>query len=180
MRYVNIANCITMIRIIGTICLLFVEPLMTPFYVIYTLSGLSDACDGYIARVTKTSSAFGAALDSVADLVLYAVMAFKILPEVIEVLKPIEKIWYVVALIVVIRLTSYIIVAVKYRRFASLHTKLNKVTGFAVFMIPYMIKVPQLNIPYCIAACAISGISTVQETIIHIKSNEYEGKEKQK
>ena len=114
-------------------------------------------------------------LDSIADLVLYGVMVLKIFPALIDTLP--GGIWYAVTAIVTIRIISYLFVAIKYRRFASLHTKLNKVTGFAVFMIPYMMMTP-VAIPYCTVACTISAISTVQEIIIHMKSNEYEGKEK--
>ncbi len=177
MKHVNVANSITMVRIIGTVCLLFVAPFTVPFYIIYTLAGLSDVFDGYVARVTNTSSAFGAALDSFADLALYAVMVLKIFPALWDTLP--MGIWYAVTAIVVIRIISYLFVAIKYKRFASLHTKLNKITGFAVFMIPYMLKVSYVAVGYCITACSISAISTVQEIIIHMRSSEYEGKEKQ-
>lgn len=176
MKYVNVANCITMVRIIGMLLLFFTDPLTTQFFVIYSIAGVSDACDGYVARVTKTSSAFGAALDSFADLMLYAVMAFKISHKLWTTLP--YEIWYAVIIIVVIRIISYIIVAIKYKRFASLHTKLNKLTGLAVFLIPYML-VTAYAVPYCITACSISAVSTIHETYVHITSKEYEGKEKQ-
>jgi len=175
-KYVNVANAITMVRIIGTLLLFFTDPFTTQFFVIYTTSGISDVFDGYIARLTKTTSAFGAALDSFADLLLYAVMALKIFPALLDTLP--KEIWYAVTAIVIIRIISYLFVAIKYKRFASLHTKLNKITGFAVFMIPYMM-VTQFAVPYCITACSISGISTVHEICVHLKSKEYEGKEKQ-
>ena len=70
----NIPNIITAVRIIGAAVLLFVEPLVVPFYVIYTLCGLSDAIDGFVARLIGAESALGAKLDSVADLMFYAVM----------------------------------------------------------------------------------------------------------
>ncbi len=175
MKYVNAANSITMLRIIGTICLLFTKPFTKLFYIIYTVSGLSDVFDGYVARLTKTSSAFGAMLDSIADLVLYAVMVLKIFPALYSTL-PIQ-IWYAVTIVVIIRIVSYLAAAIKYRRFASLHTKLNKVTGFLVFMIPYMIKLPVAT-PYCVAACGVSAMSSLEEMSIHIKSKEYKGKEK--
>lgn len=175
MRYVNAANGITMLRIIGTICLLFTKPFSKLFYIIYTISGLSDVFDGCVARWTKTSSAFGAMLDSIADLVLYSVMVLKIFPALYSTL-PME-IWYAVTIVVFIRIVSYLSAAIKYRRFASLHTKLNKITGFLVFMIPYMIKLP-LAIPYCVTACGVSAVSSFEEMMIHIKSKEYRGKEK--
>ena len=173
MNWLNLANCITMVRILGTALLLFTQPFSDAFYIIYSISGLSDAIDGYVARVTGTVSAFGSKLDSVADLVLYAVMTFKIFPALFGTLP--GWIWYAVIVVVIIRIASYLAAAIKYKKFASLHTKLNKVTGFAVFMIPYMIKLP-LAVPYCITACAISAASSLEEMLIHIRSNEYKGK----
>ena len=173
MKRLNVANCITSVRILGTLLLLFAQPFSQAFYIIYTISGISDIFDGYVARVTGTASSFGAKLDSIADLVLYAVMALKIFPALIGTL-PIW-IWYAVTAVVTVRLVSYLAAAVKYKKFASLHTRLNKVTGFAVFMIPYMIKLP-VAVPYCITACAISAISSVEEMLIHIKNEEYKGK----
>jgi len=169
-KYVNVANAITMVRIIGTLLLVFTQPFSILFFIIYTISGISDVFDGYVARKTKTSSAFGAMLDSIADLVLYAVMVLKIFPALWDTLP--VGIWYAVTAIVIIRIVSYMFVAVKYKRFASLHTKLNKVTGFAVFMIPYMIMAKPIAIPYCVTACTISAISTIQEIAIHMKSTE--------
>ncbi len=173
MKRLNVANCITSIRILGTICLLFTKPFSRAFFIIYSICGLSDVFDGLVARVTKTVTAFGAKLDSVADLTFYAVMVLKIFPDLIETLP--FKIWYAVIIIVMLRLISYMTVAIKYKKFASLHTKLNKITGFAIFLIPYMLK-RSAAVPYCITACAISGISTIQEVILHLTSKEYQGK----
>lgn len=175
MKHVNTANAITAFRIIGTICLLFTKPFTKIFYIIYTLSGISDIFDGFVARLTKTSSAFGAMLDSIADLVLYAVMVLKIFPALFDTLP--VWIWYAVTIVVAIRIASYMAAAVKYKRFASLHTKLNKITGFLVFMIPYMIKMP-IATPYCVTACSVSAVSSLEEMFIHIRSTEYKGKDK--
>lgn len=175
MKYINVANFITSIRILGTFCLLFTRPFSKAFYIIYTISGISDVFDGFVARITKTTSAFGAMLDSIADLVLYAVMVLKIFPALTEKLP--VAIWYAVTAVVLVRIISYFSAAVKYKRFASLHTKLNKITGFLVFMIPYMIKLP-FAVPYCITACGVSAVSSFEEMMIHLKSSEYRGKEK--
>jgi len=174
-QYLNAANIITSFRILGTACLLFTSPFSKIFYIIYTLSGLSDVFDGYVARKTGTTSAFGAMLDSIADLVLYGVMVLKIFPALWEKLP--GGIWIAVMAVVAVRIISYLAAAVKYKRFASLHTKLNKITGFAVFMIPYMIKLP-VAVPYCIAACTVSAISSAEEMLIHIRNEKYTGKEK--
>lgn len=172
LKKLNIANSITAIRIIGTICLLFANPFTDEFFIIYTICGLSDVFDGLVARMTKTVSDFGAKLDSAADLSFYAVMVLKIFPDLIEILP--FKIWYAVTIIVMLRLISYMTVAIKYKKFASLHTKLNKITGFAIFLIPYMLKT-KIGIAYCITACTISGISTLHEVLLHLTSKEYKG-----
>ena len=72
----NIPNFITMLRILGTICLFFVEPFTVAFFVIYSLAGITDVLDGFVARRLKATSEFGAKLDSASDLVFYAAMIF--------------------------------------------------------------------------------------------------------
>ena len=173
MNNVNIANCITSVRIIGTFLMMLTKPFSTPFFVIYSISGVSDVLDGFVARITKKVSDFGAKLDSISDLFFYFVMAIKIMPALIEKL-PVQ-IWYAVAAVVFLRIISYLFVAVKYKRLASLHTKLNKITGFAVFLIPYMLILP-FGVEYCIAACSVSAIATVHELFIHLSSKQYRGK----
>ena len=50
----NLANIITTTRLIGTIALLFTEPLSKAFYAIYIWCGFSDILDGFVARKTNT------------------------------------------------------------------------------------------------------------------------------
>ena len=165
-----IPNLITSLRIVGTVCLLGVKPFSPAFYVVYTLSGLSDALDGWIARKYGLITEFGAKLDSAADLMYYAVMIIRIFPMLWDVLP--KWIWILVGAVTLLRLTSYGVAAVKFRRFASLHTIMNKITGAMVFALPYMIQTPAA-FPFCLGVCAVSGIGTTQELIVHIRSKEY-------
>lgn len=58
-------------------------PVFSPgFYGVYIAAGFSDMIDGTIARKTGTESAFGAKLDSIADLIFVIVAAIKILPAI--------------------------------------------------------------------------------------------------
>ena len=93
-------------------------------------------------------------------------MVLKIFPALREKLP--WEIWIAVTAIVLIRLFSYVATALKYRRFTSLHTKLNKITGFVVFMIPYMINL-SVAVPYCVTACGVSAVSSLEQLLIHIK-----------
>lgn len=75
----NIADIITLFRIAGTLSLIFLRPFSAGFFSVYALTGLTDVLDGWIARKTETASAFGARLDSIADLLFYAVAQFKLM-----------------------------------------------------------------------------------------------------
>ncbi len=166
----NIPNCITSLRIAGTIALLFFVPLTPVFYIIYTLCGFSDILDGWIARRTNTISDFGAKLDSIADLLFYAMVIIRLLPVLWRILP--TWFWYIVGGIVLIRLSAYITAAFKFHRFASLHTKLNKITGAVVFLLPYFLALP-CAATYCFIVVAVAGISSVEELILHIVRKEY-------
>ena len=133
----NTADVITMFCIAGTILLAFLRPLSAGFLSVYTLTGLTDVLDGWVARRTKTAGDFGAKLDSIADLLFFAVMLIRLFPVLLKVLS--VQIWYAVAGILILRLIAYCVAAIKYRRFAPLHTWLNKLTGGAVFLLPYML-----------------------------------------
>lgn len=162
-----IPNYITIIRMIGTFILLFlVEPLSDLFLVIYTISGFTDCLDGFVARKWNLTSEIGAKLDSVADLLYYAVMLIKILPILLVAMPKIF--WLFVAIVVILRIVSYTIAFENTHGLASLHTVLNKITGFVVFLIPYAI-LAGFTEKYCIFAVIMSAVSTVQELIIHLK-----------
>lgn len=162
----NLPNCITAARVIGTLCLLPVQPLSPVFYGLYTLTGFTDVLDGWAARKTGSVSEFGAKLDSLADLIFYAVMLIKIFPILLMEL-PVE-IWYAVAAVLVLRLSAYLAAAVKYRRFAALHTYMNKLTGAAVFCVPYVISLP-LMVSVCWVVCAVAFIASGEELLIHLR-----------
>jgi len=164
----NVPNFITSLRIIGTFCLLFIEPLSKGFFVIYTLCGLTDVLDGTIARTTGNVSQLGARLDSIADLLYYAVMIIRIFPVLWEVL-PVQ-IWYYLGCVIIIRIISYTTAALRGDGFASLHTVLNKITGLFVFAIPYIISM-SFAVVFCFGVVTIAAIASVHELTIHLRKN---------
>ena len=166
----NTADIITFLRIAGTLLLVFLQPLSASFFLLYALTGLTDVLDGWIARKTKTASDFGATLDSIADLLFYAVMLFLMIPLLWRMLP--RGIWFVVISIVIVRILAYLVAAMKYRRFASLHTYLNKLTGVTVFFIPFSLVTCYLDI-YCRIVCLIALAASVEELTIHIHSRHY-------
>lgn len=170
-RPVTVANGITGLRILGTLALSALKPLSPAFFGVYTLTGVTDALDGWVARKTGTASEFGAKLDSWADLLFYAVMIGRLFPVLFRLLP--GEIWWAVLGIVCVRLCAYIVAGIKYRTFASLHTWFNKLTGMAVFLIPYLLTTP-LAEGYCWGVCAVAGLASAEELAIHLRQPVYD------
>ena len=110
-------NLITALRIAGTAGLLFTVPLTPLFFVIYTLCGLSDVLDGWLARHTGAASDFGARLDSIADLLFYTVMLAKLMPVLWQLLP--GAFWALLGAVLLIRLCAYGVAAGRYGRVST-------------------------------------------------------------
>ena len=161
----NIADTVTAMRIAASLFLPFFHVQSIWFLVIYTFAGLTDVLDGWLARRTGTTSQFGARLDSIADLLFYGVLLFRLFPVLWQTLP--VSIWYVVAAIVLVRLASYATAAVRYHQFASLHTWLNKLTGVGVFLLPYVFAL-STGIVYSWVVCVLALAAALEELAIHL------------
>lgn len=167
----NIANYVTSVRILGAVALFFVEPLSVGFFVIFGICGLSDALDGFIARTLRITSAFGSKLDSVADLTFYSAMMIRLLGEIHA--KLYEGLWIFLFVILAVRIAVYLISAIKFNRFSSLHTILNKATGAGMFILPFVLlgSATLLNI-YGTVLCIIGITAALQELVYYITLKE--------
>ena len=76
----HLPNVISVLRVAGSIGLLFCVVPGWPFWVLYALCGISDMVDGWLARNLQAESKTGAVLDSVADIVFVACCAIRLLP----------------------------------------------------------------------------------------------------
>ena len=166
----NTADTITAVRMAASCFLLFLPMGSVRFLAAYTLAGLTDALDGWLARKTGTASPFGARLDSIADLLLYGVLMLRLFPVLWKIFP--GTIWYAVAAIVLVRLAAYAVAFHKYHQIAALHTWLNKLTGVAVFLLPYVLAV-SAGIAYGWAVCLLALAATVEELMIHLCRAEY-------
>lgn len=167
---INLPNILTFLRIVGSITLIFTCPFTAAFYITYTLTGLTDVLDGFTARLMHSETEFGSKLDSAADLIFYSTLLFKIFPKLMEVLTPV--IWTVLGIVILIRIFIYLMIFIKYKRFASIHSYLNKLTGIMVFFIAYLIA-GEYALTYCWIALSVAAIATVEELLIHITSKGY-------
>ena len=170
-KFFTAPNIITCVRILGTVALVFIEPFCVAFYVIWTICGVSDVLDGTVARMLKKESKFGARLDSIADIMFYLLMLYRVLPTLIAVLP--RWIWIIVCAIALTRIGAYVTALIKFKRFASLHSYLNKLSGFMLFLVPYFIFMSWFWI-YCVVLCGIGLLSSIEELLIHLLSRHYQ------
>lgn len=161
-----IPNVITCIRIVLSLSLLLINPQAIGFFVIYIICGLTDMCDGYMARKWKVSSKGGASLDSMADLIFIAVLFIIFFP-ILD-----WKMWMLVwiGIIAVIRCISALVGAVRYHTVAFIHTYGNKTAGFLLFCFPILLKVAGLTITVIVLS-TVTIISAIEELMIMISSS---------
>ena len=160
-------NVISILRTAGSISLLFCDVTEWPFWVLYTLCGISDMVDGWLARKLDAETKAGAVLDSVADIVFVACCAIRLLP-VVEI--P-TWLWIWAGVIVIIKIINQISSLVINKRFCFPHTLANKLTGFLLFL-----SVPAIFwtlIPISIVA-AVATFAAIQEGrlfLVFLRSN---------
>ncbi len=134
---------------------------------LYAYCGISDFVDGTIAKRMKQESEFGAKLDSVSDTAFFFSVILTILPAVVVP----KWLWISTAGISLIRVTTYIIGYIKYRRFASLHTYANKITGFFLFFTPVLCRVLGIE-KTGIIVCIFAFLSACEELVITVIEKE--------
>ena len=152
------ANTITFFRIAVSIALLFCPAFSPPFYVFYIAAGLSDMLDGFVARKTDTVSKFGARLDTIADFVFVVACLIKLLP--ILIIPAWLYGWIgMIALIKAVNIVSGFAVQ---KRFAAVHSVMNKATGVLLFLLP--LAIPVLPLKYsAIVVCSAATFAAMQE-----------------
>lgn len=152
------ANFITSIRIVISITLLFCTPFSAEFYILYLSAGFTDMIDGTIARKTHTVTDLGSKLDTIADFIFVIACLIKLLP-IIDVPQGIY-IW--IGVIVLIKLINVISGFVIQKKFVSIHSVFNKITGALLFIFPMTLSF--INIKYsAIVLCVIATFASIQE-----------------
>ena len=153
-----IANLLTICRVIVSIAMLLFPVCSVPFYCCYVTAGFTDILDGMAARKISSTSDFGAKLDSIADLVFAAAASIKLLP----VMNFSKRIWIWASLIAFVKGVNILSGYVIHRRFMSMHTAANKVTGFLLFLYPLTVLV--LDFQYSVdILCIVATFAAIQE-----------------
>ena len=157
-RLLGWANSITGIRILCSIAVLFCPVFSMAFYLLYIAAGLTDIADGWVARKTNTVSELGSKLDTIADFIFVVICLFKLIP-VLDIPTWLY-IWIgIIALIKIINIVSGYIVQ---KRFVSVHSTMNKVTGLLLFVFPLTISF--IDLKYSAAVlCFFATFAAIQE-----------------
>ena len=163
----QLANILTLFRMFGSILLLFLPVYSLWFRITYLLCGFSDMVDGTVARMTHSSSAFGARLDSVADTLFVGASFFKFLP----VITLPRWLWFWIAAIAILKISSILQGFAVQKTFVSHHTVFNKITGILLFYLPFTRNTIKLE--YTAAAvCVMATCAALQEGYLIRKNNE--------
>lgn len=161
----HLADCLTLGRMVGSFVLLLLEPFTMPFFLVYTLCGLSDMFDGPVARHTGGATRLGAILDSIADFIFITIAMIIFLPLLLW--RP-WMLWWIAG-IVLVRFVSLSVGFAKYHALAFLHTYANKIAGGALFLVPYLYPSAGLFVPI-VVVCSLASLSAVEELAINILS----------
>lgn len=159
----NLANYISISRIVLSVLMLFTELSSALFFVVFILCGISDFLDGYVARNYGLNSDFGANLDSLADIIFFSCFLIVLFSQL--------KIGYLMGLwiicIVLIKAVSFSIGYVKFHKLPLIHTYLNKITGVLLILFPFVLLFTSSNW-ILVISCFVATSAALEELIIII------------
>ena len=130
--------------------------LLSPFWLLYIVCGISDIVDGWLARKLNCVTRTGALLDSLADICFVACCAWKLLP----ILELPQWLWLWAGIIVAIKIVNQLLALMMYGRCCFPHTIANKWAGFLLFIVVPMTFVS--IIPIAIVA-SVATFAAIQE-----------------
>jgi len=164
----NIPNILSALRIILSALLFSITNNITLFFVVYSIAGLTDITDGFIARKYYMETPLGAKLDSLADFMLLIASLLRMVFS--YQLKIPLTVLICCSIVAIIRIINFIITKVKFQQWGMLHSIGNKISGLFIFFIcPITIFTGQF--PF--AAVIIPLLSALEETIFLLISHEY-------
>ena len=162
-----IANIVTGSRIIFSLPLVFIPLSSVWFYILYLFCGFTDMIDGAIARKTGAVSKFGARLDTASDFVFMCVCSIKILP----LLHIPIWLWVWIVLIALTKILNMALVFIAKKKLISIHSAFNKITGFALFLLPLSLTFVE-PADSVATVCVLATIAVMQEVYFIAKGQE--------
>ena len=114
--------------------------------------------DGPVARKTGTANELGAKLDTAADIVFVTACLIKLLP----MLSVPSWLYLWIGGIALIKAVNLLSGYIFQKRFVSMHTVMNKVTGVLLFLLPMTLPVAELKYSASLV-CTVATFAAVQE-----------------
>ena len=154
----HVANILTICRILCSAALLFFPPLSPAFYILYLTAGFTDMIDGTVARKLGTAGAFGAKLNTAADFLFFV----SCLAKLIAFLHIPAWLWVWIGCIAAIKIFTAGFAFLRQKKFAAVHTVLNKITGSLLFVFPLTLSAidPKKSLA---VLCFAATVAAVQE-----------------
>ena len=167
--YKAIPDMLSFSRMGLALILLLTEPLSLPFLVIFSVCGITDILDGYLARRLDACYEHGHTLDSLSDAVLAVIMLYCIIPVLAW------ENWMIlwIAAIAAVRLVALGIGSGRFGRPAFVHTYLNKLAGAMLFFTPFLLILIGVLATVAIV-CSVTSVSAVEYLYINSVSPRYD------
>jgi CDP-diacylglycerol--glycerol-3-phosphate 3-phosphatidyltransferase len=156
----SIPNILSLLRILLSFALPLTIHLRGLFVGLVLLIGVTDIADGYIARKYKWVTKLGAKLDSLGDLVFFAIILLIVFFRYEQIITD-NYSWFLITL--ALKLTTAALSRIKYGEFVFIHTIANKLTGFLVFVA--IVIIPFDTIAYFITGVFLMAILSAAEEL---------------
>ena len=135
-----------------------------PFFTVLSLMLLSDVLDGLLARWLHQTSVLGAKLDSYGDYATYLAVA---LGAWLQWPERIEREAYVILFAVAVFILPALVSIIKFRRFASYHTLITKISAVLMSLGIFALLLFDLSWPLYIAVgmLAVEAVENIAITL---------------
>lgn len=164
----HLPNLLTAARLPLALAMLFFPALSAGFIALYLLCCLTDVLDGYFARRLNVQSEAGARLDSMADLLLTAVLIWMLWP----VVSPGAGLMLWIAGIAIVRFLAAASAALRFGVFGFLHMWGNKLTGVLIALYPLSLLLTRSRWPLYLL-CTAATLSALEELAIELTAKEW-------
>ena len=165
----KIPNILSVSRIFLSLAMLFVEPLSDVFLILLGTAFLTDVLDGYLARKWHVESKLGSHIDSIADFMMMVILI------VVLIITLEFKDWMLIilAVVLIVRTTAFVIGALRFKQLAFVHTWLNKLTTMLIVLSPFFVRALGLDISVIIVG-GVAMAAAIEYLYISITSKEYD------
>lgn len=169
----QLPNILSCLRVALSISLLLLINYPYFFVAGYIICGITDIADGYVARKYKAESKLGSSLDSVGDMVFWAIILYLLFFHIKVKIDSIALLGVIV--VAIARIINIIITKVKFHEWGVMHSVGNKSSGLLIFIaLPICFVVGHIPLLIAIPVLIVALISSIEEFLILLTSTSYD------